>query len=206
MDEARRFRRPPRAVGRGGGAERRGRHALKRWRARGSSASRSVMPRRSCWAAVGRRRRRAVGAAAARWSARVVTHSASTSALLSLGIAVVLPQFRGTLGYGRAFGDCCSGAPASTTSKIAPRSQGQALARSSTRSTRRAAVFGGSHGGFRRGLVGSPRHRDLFRAAVLGVNPVVDLPAMVGTTDIPEWRAAEDSAGRAALAPRRRRP
>ena len=52
-------------------------------------------------------------------------------------------------------------------------------------------MYGGSHGGYLTAwLLGVEEHRDLFRCGVLW-NAVVDLPSMVGTTDIPEWCAAE---------------
>ena len=118
--------------------------------------------------------------------------SVDVALLLSLGIAVVLPQFRGTLGYGRAFGDSLLGRAGIDDVEDCAALARAALARFPDEiDAARGAVFGGSHGGFLGAwLVGSPRHRDLFRAAVLW-NPVVDLPAMVGTTDIPEWCAAE---------------
>ena len=55
----------------------------------------------------------------------------------------------------------------------------------------RGGCFGGSHGGFLTGwLLGCDGTRSLFATGVLW-NPVVDLPAMLGATDIPEWVAAE---------------
>ena len=55
----------------------------------------------------------------------------------------------------------------------------------------RCALWGGSHGGFLTAwLLGHPAHSSLYACGVLW-NPVVDLPAMLGTTDIPEWVVAE---------------
>lgn len=56
------------------------------------------------------------------------------------------------------------------------------------------AADGGSHGGFLTGWLLGSEHRQLFSCGALW-NPVVDLPAMLGTTDIPEWVFAEALSG-----------
>jgi len=53
----------------------------------------------------------------------------------------------------------------------------------------RVAVVGGSHGGFLGAhLIG--QHPGLFKVAALR-NPVTNIPAMAGTTDIPDWCSIE---------------
>ena len=59
----------------------------------------------------------------------------------------------------------------------------------------RGACYGGSHGGFLTAWLLGCDERALFSCGCLW-NPVVDLPAMVGTTDIPEWVFAELRAAR----------
>jgi acylaminoacyl-peptidase len=58
----------------------------------------------------------------------------------------------------------------------------------------RMAVCGGSHGGFVAAHL-TGQFPDMFRAAALR-NPVVDLPAMVSTTDIPDWCYVEGVNGK----------
>jgi acylaminoacyl-peptidase len=58
----------------------------------------------------------------------------------------------------------------------------------------RIAVCGGSHGGFLAAHL-TGQFPDKFRAAALR-NPVVDLPAMVSTTDIPDWCFVEGVNGK----------
>ena len=59
---------------------------------------------------------------------------------------------------------------------------------------KRGAAYGGSHGGYLTAWLLGCEDRDLYSCGVLW-NPVVDLPAMLGTTDIPEWVAAEGGMG-----------
>ena len=49
----------------------------------------------------------------------------------------------------------------------------------------RVAVFGGSHGGLLAGHL-SAQFPTRYRACVMR-NPVVDIPSMLGITDIPDW-------------------
>ena len=51
----------------------------------------------------------------------------------------------------------------------------------------RVAVVGHSHGGFLSGwLIGHPKYKDLFKAAVL-MSPVLNLNYNLASTDIPDW-------------------
>jgi acylaminoacyl-peptidase len=49
----------------------------------------------------------------------------------------------------------------------------------------KAVVYGGSHGGYLSGLLGS-RYAEYFTGAIM-LNPVVNLPFMHSITDIPDW-------------------
>ena len=122
--------------------------------------------------------------------------------LLDAGVAILLPNYRGSLGYGKPFAESLLGragemdvtdvaeltrlALATFPLGAAEGAQAPGLALD----PKRGALFGGSHGGFLTAwLLASPEHRNLFSGGVLW-NPVVDLPAMLAATDIPEWYAA----------------
>jgi len=109
---------------------------------------------------------------------------------------VLYPNYRGSLGYGRTFcesllghigemdvGDCVALTRASLTQL------------SESLDPDRGACYGGSHGGFLTAWLLGCADRDLFPRGGVLWNPVVDLPAMLGTTDIPEWVAAEGLLG-----------
>jgi acylaminoacyl-peptidase len=49
----------------------------------------------------------------------------------------------------------------------------------------RSVVMGGSYGGYMGGILGS-RYGEHFNAAIL-LNPVLNIPFMLGISDIPEW-------------------
>lgn len=150
--------------------------------------------------------------------------SVDLALLLTAGVAVVVPNYRGSLGYGRPFAEALLGragqvdvSDVAELTRLAldafapamPGAAGRAAARRAAAGTgreataafptaadseqfpildpARGALFGGSHGGFLTAwLLASPKHKALFRAGVLW-NPVVDLPAMLAATDIPEW-------------------
>lgn len=54
----------------------------------------------------------------------------------------------------------------------------------------RIIVLGGSYGGYLSGIMAThPKYSSIFKAAVL-LNPVVNIPFLVGISDIPEWGPA----------------
>ena len=121
--------------------------------------------------------------------------------LLLSGVAVVQPNYRGSLGYGESFcaallghigemdvADCVALTKASLAQL--PESLDPA----------RGAAYGGSHGGFLTAWLLGCDDRGLFGRGGVLWNPVVDLPSMVNTTDIPEWVTAEGVAGGAGAA------
>ena len=125
-------------------------------------------------------------------SAAVDAFSVQDALLLASGVALVFPNYRGSLGYGGDF-------VASLLGKVGERDVDDCAAllrlalaeNEASLDPARGACYGGSHGGFLTAwLLGSDTHRSLFSCGTLW-NPVVDLPAMLGTTDIPEWCAAE---------------
>lgn len=122
-------------------------------------------------------------------------HSASLDAfnvevalLVLSGVAVIQPNYRGSLGYGEAF---CSALPGHIGEMDV--ADCVALTRASLAQlpdaldASRGAAYGGSHGGFLTAWLLGCEDRSLFARGGVLWNPVVDLPAMLGTTDIPEW-------------------
>lgn len=135
--------------------------------------------------------------------------------LAARGHAVLLVNFRGSLGFGEAstaslpgragsadVSDCMQAAllalalggwtPAAAEGLLAP-ANAEALKEGRLRPLpfrldgERVAVAGGSHGGFLSAhLVSQPQTRWLFRAACIR-NPVTDVATMAASTDIVDW-------------------
>ena len=112
--------------------------------------------------------------------------------LVSLGFNVVLPNYRGSGGFGKTFlealpGNCgsfdvddCAEAVREALTTLGPAADPS-----------RVIAYGGSHGGFITGwLLGHNDHQKLFKGGVLW-NPAVDLVASNLTSDIPEWSVCE---------------
>ena len=113
-----------------------------------------------------------------------------TATLLASGIAILLPNYRGSLGYGRDFAECLLGHVGKKDVEDVEALTRIAISKNIIDESR-VAVYGGSHGGFLTAwLLASEKTRSLFCTGVLW-NPVVDLPAMLASTDIPEWCVAE---------------
>ncbi|KAL1500278.1 hypothetical protein AB1Y20_012945 [Prymnesium parvum] len=112
--------------------------------------------------------------------------------LVASGVALIMPNYRGSIGYGDEFIDALLGhAGEMDVDDCAALVRLALETHPSLLDPSRGACYGGSHGGFLTAwLLGAPRHKSLFKCGALW-NPVVDLPAMLGTTDIPEWCAAE---------------
>jgi dipeptidyl aminopeptidase/acylaminoacyl peptidase len=104
----------------------------------------------------------------------------------ALGAIVIIPNYRGSLNYGEQFvtslvGNICSWDVADCLSCVdAALPFLQDLNPEST-----ISVCGGSHGGFL-ALHLAAAAPERFRCAVAR-NPVCDIPAMLATTDIPDW-------------------
>lgn len=121
-------------------------------------------------------------------------HSASLDAfdgtvamLLSMGVAVLRPNYRGSIGFGEDYCSSLSGRAGDADVADCAELTRAALAGSDSLDESRVAVLGASHGGFVSAwLVGSPAHKALFKTAVVW-NPVTDIGAMLAATDIPDW-------------------
>ena len=115
-----------------------------------------------------------------------------TALLLAAGVAVLQPNYRGSLSFGADFGEALLGEvgvldvnDCGALTRLALEEHADVL------DPERGGCYGGSHGGFLTAwLLGHPEHKELFRCGVLW-NPVTNLPSMVTVTDIPEWCIAE---------------
>jgi len=115
-------------------------------------------------------------------------YSAPLAFLAALGYAVLCPNYRGSIGFGTRTLNSLPGKVGANDVKDVVKATEAALAfevggrRLCDKS--KVAVVGGSHGGFLGAhLVGQS---DLFHCAALR-NPVTNMAAMVGVTDIPDW-------------------
>ncbi|KAG2444971.1 hypothetical protein HYH02_008843 [Chlamydomonas schloesseri] len=104
--------------------------------------------------------------------------------LVALGYAVIVPNYRGSTGYGQAalaslpgaigrndVDDCMACVDAVVAEGLVDKS--------------RVSVVGGSHGGFLTAhLLG--QHPGAFRSGVMR-NPVTNISAMIAASDIPDW-------------------
>lgn len=116
---------------------------------------------------------------------------------LARGIAVVFPNYRGSTGYGVDFLEALQGHIGEKDVEDCVGLTRAALARLPELDPSRGACYGGSHGGFLTAWLLGCDARELYTCGVLW-NPVVDLPGMIGSTDIPEWVMAEALRGNTA--------
>ncbi|XP_075288484.1 acylamino-acid-releasing enzyme-like isoform X5 [Opisthocomus hoazin] len=109
----------------------------------------------------------------------------SMAALCRLGFAVLLVNYRGSLGFGQASISSllsCVGVQDVEDTQLAVE---QAL-RSEPLDPHRLALLAGSHGAFI-ALHLLAREPERYQACALR-SPVSNLPALLGTSDIPDWR------------------
>lgn len=123
-------------------------------------------------------------------------HSISTTAfdhriqflVRSTDCAVLLVNYRGSLGFGRQALESLPGHIGSQDVEDCMAALEAALDTGAF-DTDRVAVVGGSHGGFLAAhLIG--QHPDVFKAAAMR-NPVTNVAAMAASTDIPDWTFVE---------------
>uniref|UniRef100_A0A8B9CTJ2 Acylamino-acid-releasing enzyme n=1 Tax=Anser brachyrhynchus TaxID=132585 RepID=A0A8B9CTJ2_9AVES len=109
----------------------------------------------------------------------------SMAALCRLGFAVLLVNYRGSLGFGQASIDSLLSRVGEQDVADTQLAVEQAL-RSEPLDSRRLALLAGSHGAFI-ALHLLAREPKRYQACALH-NPVSNLPALLGTSDIPDWR------------------
>ncbi|XP_066859263.1 acylamino-acid-releasing enzyme isoform X1 [Anser cygnoides] len=109
----------------------------------------------------------------------------SMAALCRLGFAVLLVNYRGSLGFGQASIDSLLSRVGEQDVADTQLAVEQAL-RSEPLDSRCLALLAGSHGAFI-ALHLLAREPKRYQACALR-NPVSNLPALLGTSDIPDWR------------------
>uniref|UniRef100_A0A3Q2E8I8 Acylamino-acid-releasing enzyme n=1 Tax=Cyprinodon variegatus TaxID=28743 RepID=A0A3Q2E8I8_CYPVA len=112
----------------------------------------------------------------------------STSVLCKMGFALLLVNYRGSLGYGQ---DNILSLPGNVGSQDVKDVQFavESVLQSDEFDTQKVAVSGGSHGGFLAcHLIG--QYPGFYKACV-SRNPVINLASMIGSTDIPDWCMVE---------------
>lgn len=125
-------------------------------------------------------------------SAALDAYEPKIAMLLARGVAALLPNYRGSLGFGAEFVEALPGRVGRADVDDCAELTAAAL-REHARALEPSAVgaFGGSHGGFLGAwLAGHARHRALFSCVSLW-NPVTNLVSMLGGTEIPEWCLCE---------------
>eukprot|EP00397_Hematodinium_sp_SG-2012_P016863 GEMP01017216.1.p1 GENE.GEMP01017216.1~~GEMP01017216.1.p1 ORF type:complete len:737 (+),score=140.69 GEMP01017216.1:158-2212(+) len=115
--------------------------------------------------------------------------SAETALFLSMGFAVLIPNYRGSIGATKSFCDELIGYIGDKDVDDCEQLTLRALADFSTRLSGKVVSYGGSHGGF---LTGWLLGRNVV-PLVGGVlwNPVTNLVAQLSGCEIPEWVTAE---------------
>nr|XP_060621741.1 acylamino-acid-releasing enzyme [Anolis sagrei ordinatus] len=108
--------------------------------------------------------------------------------LCRMGFAVLLVNYRGSLGFGQDCVDCLPGNVGSQDVKDVQFCV-QKVLQEDPLDPQRVALLGGSHGGFLScHLIG--QYPETYKACVVR-NPVVNIASMVGSTDIPDWCLTE---------------
>jgi len=109
-----------------------------------------------------------------------------------LGYAVMLVNYRGSLGFGKNLIDSLPGKCGTQDLQDCMQCLDSVRNLDSKLNTSKIFFVGGSHGGFIGAhLIG--RYPDLFQAAVLR-NPVINIATMSSVSDIPDWCIVETNA------------
>ncbi|XP_061621881.1 S9 family peptidase isoform X2 [Phyllopteryx taeniolatus] len=112
--------------------------------------------------------------------------NSTTAALVSLGFAVLMVNYRGSTGFGQDGILSLIGHIGSQDVKDVQRAVLAALDSDTTLDPGRVAVIGGSHGGFLSCHLVA-RYPDFYKACAAR-NPVINAATLLGTSDIVDWR------------------
>uniref|UniRef100_A0A2P2I1R5 acylaminoacyl-peptidase n=1 Tax=Hirondellea gigas TaxID=1518452 RepID=A0A2P2I1R5_9CRUS len=131
----------------------------------------------------------------------IVTNSfiLSVSLFVSLGYAVVFPNYRGSLGVGSKGIHSLPGHCGDLDVKDCHAVMQDCLQRYDYLDSENVFLYGGSHGGYLVTFI-SAKYPEMYRA-VSTRNPVTDMAGMIDSTDIPDWAHVEASTGESDSSP-----
>jgi len=117
-----------------------------------------------------------------------------------MGFAVLMVNYRGSIGFGADFVNCLPGRCGELDINDCMDAVLHLFDEEKVDGNR-LAVIGGSHGGFIAGTLIGRGHPILkFKACVMR-NPVTDIPGMTVATDIPDWCFTETGSNMPSLVP-----